>query len=340
MFVEFRSVVHFYWLKKSSPEETYEEMQKTYGSKCPSKGFVYKWFEEFNNGRETVIDLHRSGRPKLFGKIDEVKRVIDEFPYSSCRYISHIVGIDKNTVKRILIEDLHMQKICLHWVPHDLTESQKVSRLNVSKELLDILQSLSKNQIKKVVTADESWFFLWYGADGKWTYGGIRPTNTKHKIGDEKVMFFTAFSISGIVLINVLPKNTTFTSEYFVTEILPQLKSSSDNISGVSRSIKLRLHMDNAKPHNSKMTNDKLIELHIERLPQPAYSPDICPNDFFLYGYVKNKLKGHRFETRDDLIKAVIEIIEKIDKSIWISVFDRWIEKLKKVIENNGSYAT
>ena len=119
-----------------------------------------------------------------------------------------------------------------------------------------------------------------------------------------------------------------------MNQILPQLKSSSDNIPGVSRSIKLRLHMDNAK------TNEKLIELHIERLPQPAYSPDICPNDFFLYSYVKNKLKGHRFETRDDLIKAVIEIIEKIDKSIWISVFDKWIEKLKKVIESNGSYAT
>lgn len=71
------------------------------------------------------------------------------------------------------------------------------------------------------------------------------------------MMLFTTFSKCGIVLIDILPKNTTFTSEFFVTQILPQLKTSADNMAGVSRSIKLRLHMNNSKPHNSQMSQEK-----------------------------------------------------------------------------------
>ena len=299
---------------------------------------VYYWLQQFNKGRETVIDLPRSGRPKLFEKIDEVKQIIDEFPFATCRYIAHIVNIDKNTVKRILTEDLHMKKLCCHWIPHDLTEIQKEQRVQQSKQLLSILQSLSAKQTMKVITADESWFFLWYGSDGFWSYGGKKPENTLHTIGDEKVMFFTSFSNKGIVYVNVLPPNETFTGEYFANKILPHLKAAANKIKGSVSSYKVRLHMDNAKPHNSIIAQQKMKELHIERLPHPPYSPDISPNDFFLYGYIKNKLRGNRFASRKELIDAVIEIIENIDESTWISVFDEWIERIEKVIECNGEY--
>ena len=74
-------------------------------------------------------------------------------------------------------------------------------------------------------------------------------------------------------------------------------------------------------------------ELHIERLPHPPYSPDISPNDFFLYGYIKNKLKGNRFSSQKELNDAVVEIIKNIDESTWIHVYNEWI---KKVIDCNG----
>lgn len=78
--------------------------------------------------------------------------------------------------------------------------------------------------------------------------------------------------------------------------------------------------------------------MHIERLPHPAYSPDIRPNDFYLYGYIKNNLKGKTFKSREALIEAIIEIIEKIDKNVCISVYDEWIRRLQEVIDNNGEY--
>lgn len=78
------------------------------------------------------------------------------------------MGIEKNTFKRILIEDLHLKKLCFLWVPHILTEDQKNKRLEGPKQLLSMLQSFSKSQLKM------SLGFLWYNFDGLWTYGGVR----------------------------------------------------------------------------------------------------------------------------------------------------------------------
>ena len=51
-----------------------------------------------------------------------------------------------------------MKKLCCHWIIHDLTEIQKEQRVQQSKELLSILQSLSAKQTTKVITVDESCF--------------------------------------------------------------------------------------------------------------------------------------------------------------------------------------
>ena len=34
------------------------------------------------------------------------------------------------------------------------------------------------------------------------------------------------------------------------------------------------------------------------------YSPDLPPNDFFLFPYVKNKMRGQRFSTPEEKVDA------------------------------------
>lgn len=46
----------------------------------------------------------------------------------------------------------------------------------------------------------------------------------------EKVMFFTSFSIKGIVYVNVLSPDESFTGEYFASNILPHLKEAANKI--------------------------------------------------------------------------------------------------------------
>jgi histone-lysine N-methyltransferase SETMAR len=42
-------------------------------------------------------------------------------------------------------------------------------------------------------------------------------------------------------------------------------------------------HQDNARPHVSKMTQQKIKELNWEILDHPSYSPDLAPSDSYLF---------------------------------------------------------
>ena len=110
----------------------------------------------------------------------------------------------------------------------------------------------------KVVTCDESWFFLWYLVDGKWMKAGEHIESPKHLINDEKIMIFTAFSNVGPVLIYPIPPKINFTAQHFTNNILPLIKSEINKLDNVSKSSKLRIHMDNARPHNAKLTTKRM----------------------------------------------------------------------------------
>ncbi|UYV81426.1 hypothetical protein LAZ67_20001157 [Cordylochernes scorpioides] len=59
-------------------------------------------------------------------------------------------------------------------------------------------------------------------------------------------------------------------------------------------------------------------------LPQPPYSPDIAPNDFFLFPKLKAVLKGRHFDTRDDIIEKSLLALKSIPKEAYKNCFDNW----------------
>ena len=53
---------------------------------------------------------------------------------------------------------------------------------------------------------------------------------------------------------------------------------------------------------------------------------------------MKNELKGKHHTSSDSLLKSIVDIIEKIDESTWIGVYDLWIKRIKMVIDAHGEY--
>ena len=52
---------------------------------------------------------------------------------------------------------------------------------------------------------------------------------------------------------------------------------------------------------------------NIDLMSRPPYSPDLAPNDFFLFSYVKNKMRGQRFSTPEEAVDAFrIHVLEDI----------------------------
>lgn len=150
-------------------------------------------------------------------------------------------------------------------------------------------------------------------------------------------MVFASFCFRRPVLIEMKPSNINFTSDFFSIIILPKIKANSRNIKDVPKTIKLRIHFDNVKPHVSKLANETMERLNISKLPHPPYSPDISLNDFFLYGY-KKKLKGSTHSSENELFDHIVRIINQIDKTGRKWFYDNWMLRLKRVIDAQGDY--
>ena len=70
----------------------------------------------------------------------------------------------------------------------------------------------------------------------------------------------------------------------------------------------------------------ELRELKSQLLPQPAYSPDLAPSDFHLFGPLKDPPRGRRFGYKNELKSAVNEVLKAMSKD--------WFEEgIKKVAE-------
>ena len=65
-------------------------------------------------------------------------------------------------------------------------------------------------------------------------------------------------------------------------------------------------HQDNALVHNSILVTDYLTKMGIKTVPQPPYSPDLAPCDFWLFP----KLRGCRYETIEEMKEAMTKVID------------------------------
>jgi histone-lysine N-methyltransferase SETMAR len=75
---------------------------------------------------------------------------------------------------------------------------------------------------------------------------------------------------------------------------------------------------------------DKLDEQHVKRMPHPAYSPDLSPCDFFLFGYLKEKLIDKQYTAPEGLFAEVTTLISEVPSGLISRVFATWQERVPK----------
>ena len=70
--------------------------------------------------------------------------------------------------------------------------------------------------------------------------------------------------------------------------------------------------------------------------PQPPYSPDMAPSDFFLFPKIKGTLNGRRFTAMDDIKSASLKEVKAIPKIEFEKCFEDWKKRWPKCIISNG----
>lgn len=96
--------------------------------------------------------------------------------------------------------------------------------------------------------------------------------------------------------------------------------------------------MSKAPCYNSKATMAEIAKYGMIRIPGTPYKPDISPCDFWLFGHLKEYLKGHTFSNEKELFDEVHNFLSSIEKDEIKKVYNEWIQRLHTVIENKGEY--
>jgi len=98
-----------------SGNEIREIQVQVYEDNATKKTAVYKWVKRFSEGRESVTEEERSGwsaTSRFEESIAKIRQIVRENRRLTVRSIAEQANIDRETVRKILTEDLDMRKVC------------------------------------------------------------------------------------------------------------------------------------------------------------------------------------------------------------------------------------
>ena len=72
----------------------------------------------------------------------------------------------------------------------------------------------------------------------------------------------------------------------------------------------------------------------LKTIPQPPYSPDLAPSDFWLFP----KLRGCRYETIEEMKEAVTKVIDTLTQEDFHGAFQELLEQYNKCIAAGEDY--
>jgi hypothetical protein len=223
---------------------------------------------------------------------------LEDSQSASVRELSRLTHLPSTTVSGRLTQSLGFVARHLRWVPHGLSDAQKGERVNLSRQLLQMLKVQGDQAWHDIVTLDDFWFYLNTDYEFVWLPRDEKvPERERHTIQSKKFMLTIIW-------------NPHRLSQWRSTEA-----------AGNER--KLLVHADNARPHTVKLSTQYFNENRMKLAPHPhtPYSPDAASSDFDLFRYVKRCLTGLSFEDADQLLVAVKSVPEGIEKVTLQAVF-------------------
>ena len=243
--------------------------------------------------------------------------------------IAEELKISEGSAFTILYERLSMRKLCSKWVLCLLTVNQK-QRVDDSERCLQLFQCNKKEFSRKYVPMDEAWIHYFTPEvnrqSAEWTAASEnRPKRPKTQTSAGRLLTSVIWDAQGILFIDSLEKKRTTNSEYYIA-LLVRLKDKIAPKRPQMKKKKVLFHYNNAPCHKSIATMAKLHELHFKLLPHPPCSPDLAPNDYWLFADLKRMLVGKTFGSNEEAILETEASFETKDKSF----FKKGIKSLEK----------
>ncbi|KAA6385817.1 MAG: putative mariner transposase [Streblomastix strix] len=337
-FIRFRAVALDHFIRGENHVETYVDMISIYGSLCPELDTIRRWRKAYEDEQDLVRYVIPSGRLRIHGLGNELTKLISLDRNISLRRLADTLGHDKQIIKRIIREETDFKRVHLRWVPRKLTTLQRIARVEGARSMLPIIQLARTQRFRFLLTGDESYIFYVNDFDSTWIRDGEKvPQRARRIITDPKILLTVFWTGEMILFKHWTFSGKTMTSTRFTDEVLkPMVKIAKIQIT--KEKGKLLLHMDNATSHTAKYTKNYIAKSSLTQIRHPAYSPDLAPSDYYLFGVLKKNLKGNHAKSPEQLQQLVENALNSLRPSDLKRALDGWEQRLKTVIRSRGAY--
>ncbi|UYV70401.1 hypothetical protein LAZ67_7002912 [Cordylochernes scorpioides] len=299
----------------------------SYGVAVMSRRRVFEWYKRFKEGREETADNERSGTLSTSTtpeKVDKVLELVREDRRITVREVAEEAGISFGSTQSIMKDILGNAR-------------KETASLNLEATTDD------PELLKRVITGDETWI---YGFDSETTQQASewrfknepRPKKARKTPSKVKVMLTVFFDYQGIVHHEFQQQGSTITADSYLGVLRRLREAIRQKRPELWRSKSWILHHDNAPAHTALKISKFLQDHSTSVLPQPPYSPDLAPCDFFLFGKLKKKLKGRKFQSIEEIKVESKKAMKAIPKTDYQRCFADWKKRWLKCIAANGDY--
>ncbi|XP_036145604.1 uncharacterized protein LOC118646565 [Monomorium pharaonis] len=282
------------------------------------------------------------GRPHEVTNIaaeEDILEQVEDDPTTSCRALEKAIGVSKSTINRIIRSNLFHP---YHYTPvHKLHPGDAELRTQFCREFLALVYQ-HENFLINILWTDESLF----------TREGLFNQHNLHYYADENPFvtrvrnFQHRWKVNvwgGIVgnqiLIYQLP-DVLRGEQYatFLEEALPDL------LDDVPLAARPRwFQQDGAPPHNIRRVREYLNAQFPGRwfgaggpLRWPPRSPDLSPLDFFLWGYLKEKVYAKQPENVEEVVARLHAAVATVDAEMLLHVRNEAVRRAHACLEANG----
>uniref|UniRef100_A0A915DPD1 Mos1 transposase HTH domain-containing protein n=1 Tax=Ditylenchus dipsaci TaxID=166011 RepID=A0A915DPD1_9BILA len=237
----------FLFVSGKNQNQALAAIREAYGNKAISERSLYRWYERFSNGDNSLNDEDRSGRPISFND-EQLRELVEENHRLTTRELAEQMNVASNKTIANHLHLLGFKSKFGVWVPHKLTKKNIKKRLKICDELLK--KHKDGVFLDSIVTDDEKWI-LYSNVKRKkqWVKSRSKAKSTaKAGLHPKKVLISVFWDSEGIVYYEFLLPNQTINAVYY-DEQLDRLKKGLDEKRPHKTSINF-LH-DNARPHGN-----------------------------------------------------------------------------------------
>lgn len=287
-------------------------------------------------GEFNLEDEPRSGRPTKVMDSD-LRNTVEADSQQTVRQMAKELSVSKSAIAESLNKIGKVKKL-EKWVPHDLNDRQKFMCFEICSSLL--LRNNNDPFLDRIVTCDEKW--IMYDnrkRSGQWLDKDEAPKHfPKPKIHQKKVMVTVWWSATGVIHHSFLKVGETIDAVKYCKEIVDMHQKLREKQPAlVNRRGPILLH-NNARPHVSQMTVQKLNELNIEVLPHPPNSPDLAPTDFHFLSIwtVISEIKYSKVTMKQKWL--FFDFSASRAPNFCVDGINKLVSNWQKCVDSNGAY--